>query len=116
MMQVQASWARFEAPELQPMDRGCPPGSIWFTFPAAPPIGAPVHCAVCSNKVLEAGKPGPLTPRQYRLRSGQCRPFNDLYTPPGTNPVYGNAVLSQVNNMLNRWRQEVQPPVPGALG
>ena len=42
MSKVEASWAQLALPEPQPMDLGCPPGSLWRTFPDAPFLGLPV--------------------------------------------------------------------------
>src|ERR1700723_4530957 len=101
MAQVDVSWAQFQAPEPQPMDRGYPPGSFWYTFPAAPPLGLPVRCVnVPPAADLGAGHPGPATPRPYRLRSGLYRPLVDPSVPPGTTPDYGSPVLNGVSGLL----------------
>jgi YD repeat-containing protein len=59
---------------------------------------------------------GPVTPCQYRLRSGLFRPLADPFTPVGTDPDYGSPVFAQTASMLARWRSQVQPSVPGTLG
>src|SRR6516162_8222578 len=108
MAQVQASWAQLQVPEPQPMDKGCPPGSLWFTFPAAPVVGAPYRCTHgCPTMTAAPGGMGPVTPRQYRWRSGLCRPLVDPFTPPGKQPDYGSPVFGQAAAMLARWQAQV---------
>ncbi len=117
MTRVQASWAQLTLPEPQPMDRGCPPGSLWFTFPNAPALGAPYRCAFGTPNALPTPpRPGPATSRPYRLRTGLCNPLADPFTPSGAFPDYGSTVLVQLTRMLARWQAYVQPFVPGARG
>ena len=61
------SWGYFEVPDPLPAGPGCPPGSIWQTFPAAPSLGALFTTGKCTT--LSQGPPplGPMTSLQYRL-------------------------------------------------
>ena len=77
-------------------------------------MGSPfVSCQACTA--------GPscsslVTPRQYRNLSGLCNPLADPFSPPGTSPDYGHAILNQFAAMLARWLRQLQPFVPGARG
>jgi hypothetical protein len=62
------------------MEPGCPPGSVWFTAPSAPPFGAPSRCpsGKCPDDQLAA--------QFYRLLSGHCQPTLSAFAcPPSRN-------------------------------
>src|SRR5947209_2458130 len=111
--QVEVSFAQFLVPDPVPMGPGCPPGSLWATFPALPNLGAPPNSAnACKCETEGPVPPGPVTPLQSRLVV-PCCPGVSAYSPPGTQPNYGSPVLDQLSRMLQRWRQQVQPDLPG---
>src|ERR1700722_5618577 len=108
MTQGQVSWGQLAVPDPQPMDKGCPPGSLWETFPAAPALGAPLSFAPGLSPF------GYFTALVYRLRSGICPPPANAFVPAGAAALFGSAVLGQATDLVERWRRRVQPDVPGA--
>ena len=111
MTQARVSWVQFAIPDPQPMGFGCPPGSLWHTFPPTPALGSPYVCTTCAQS---GRSPSPITPAIYRLRTSLCLPRANPFAPPGTDPSFGNPVLDQVTALIERWWQQVQPYVPGA--
>ncbi|AMV24183.1 hypothetical protein VT84_07285 [Gemmata sp. SH-PL17] len=107
MAQVRASWGELVIPDPVPFGPGCPPGGVGATFPTFPDLGT---ATACTDGTCGSG--APVTPLLYRWLP-LCRGQLNASAPPGAVPVFNSPVLDQATKMLDRWRREVAPPIPG---
>ena len=84
MGQVQADWCAVQGAHAAADGPGLPAGVALVHLPGALVLGAPYRCVACDKA---AGTLPPVTPRQYRLLNGLCRPLADPFTPAGPGPT-----------------------------
>src|SRR5258708_1598391 len=114
MSLARADWIQLLIPDPAPFGKGCPAGSVAALFPAFPYLGAPVSCSG-DGAVAGPNGPAPITPLLYQW-CGPCGVRTHVAAPNGTNPEFATPALTQPTDMLQRWRMETRPDIPGTSG
>src|SRR3982751_3910467 len=110
--QIQVSWVQFEVPDPTPMLKGSPPGTNLNPL-QGPDVGPPTWCCptCCGERCCD---PVGTQPDVYRDPTAVNR--ETPRTPEGYKSTFSRNALSQTTALMNRWRERVQPAVPGATG